>query len=69
MATKKLTQKEKMENLVEDNLAKQMKMHPDRPRRQNIIIAEAISAQTSFPKDREEKAEKKPSKKAPKRKR
>ncbi len=62
MATKKPTQKEKMQKLLEENIAKQMSMHPDRPRRQNIKVAEAISAQTIFPKDREEKPTKKPAK-------
>jgi Pyruvate/2-oxoacid:ferredoxin oxidoreductase gamma subunit len=66
MATKKPTQRERMQELVSENIAKQMTAHPERTRRQNIAVAMAISAQTQFPKDKEEKREK-PAKKKSKR--
>lgn len=62
MAITKPTQKEKMQKVIDENIAKQMTAHPERPRRQNIAVAMAISAQTSFPKDKEEKTSKKPKK-------
>jgi hypothetical protein len=66
MAVKKPTQKEKMKELLDENIAKQMALHPNHTRRQNIAVAMAISAQTQFPKDKEEKKEK-PAKKKSKR--
>ena len=60
MPTKKPTQKEKMQKLIDENISKQMAAHPERPRRQNIAVAMSIAAQTKYPKDKEEKKEKKP---------